>query len=457
MTLKKTLLVHLEKVIEESVNLAKESLDNKSLRFRYVPHVRETLQVEQRTFTQTSSSNRSITSKSEFHRDDFQKVLEKAKILPSYIEISRIIDTIKQKSSRSSSWIVVSIIRCAIRETLGSILDDTFEVLQSGLVDTLSGQLNEDELETRTNEAQRNLKSKLNDIKIRKSEYAMTAVKEILCQKRLYTVRMWMVGLHVLDNNIDGEGFLLRSTTQDDLTDIYPTGNPPIWYKQSDRIIPTSILEIEIEAINQPELSRKISRKMISLLLFRGSIDYWKYRAVPDSIECDYDLMINTLAKNTAGVKVTPDDLDEIAFHLNELPELIPKTILRGRYHQDTGLAIAYHKYEEAVKEKFTPQEIVNNCVIGLESIYLKLDYKKNKGSRLATAVSKILKNEGFNEPEVKKNVKNAYSKIRNKISHGTPLNKEARYLSQQLVGPLLEYLRKSIINLLKSGCYDFV
>lgn len=456
MNSEKNLEQHLEVLFEESVALAKESLQNKSLRLRYVPHVRETLRVDTGTFTQISSVTTDLTAKCEFHREDMSNLLDRIKQLSSYKYTMELVDALDERTNRSPKWIICSMITRIIEETLLIPLESFYDTVQSNLHGILDGSLEVENLRKKTVKARKTIEKRLKSARPRSSDYSLAAANELLNRTKLYKVKMWLTGLWVEGDVIEGERFVLRTPTEEDMTVTYSVGDPPIWGKQPNRIVPTSVLEIDFEAVDQPKISRKISRMMISLMLYRGSIDYWKYIAIPDSVDCNADVMGNLNAKHTSGVSVSSKNLDDLSFHLIELPAMIPDEMMKGRFRQETGLAVAYHMYEEAIRKKFTPQDYVNNSVIGLESMYLRLDYERDKGPRLSRLVASVLKDEGFSETEVKQNIRLAYKKIRNKMSHGAPLDDEERFLSVRLAEPLLQYLRMSIVILLKRNRQDF-
>ena len=456
MNSEKNLEQHLEVLFEESVALAKESLQNKSLRLRYILHMRETLRVDTGSFTLLSWITPDNIARCEFHREDMSNLLDRIKHLSSYKCIMKLVDALKEKPNRSPKWIIGSMITRIIEETLLIPLEAFYDTIQSNLHGILDGGLEVENLKEKTAKAQKTIKKRLKSARPRSSDYSLAAANELLNRTKLYKVKMWLTGLWVEGDVIEGEGFVLRVPTEEDMTVTYPVGDPPIWGKQPNRIIPTSVLEIDFEAVDQPEISRKISRMMISLMLYRGSIGYWKYIAIPDSVDCNADVMGTLNAKNTSGVSVSSKNLDDLSFHLIELPAMIPDEMMKGRFRQETGLAVAYHMYEKAVRKEFAPQDYVNNSVIGLESMYLKLDYKRDKGSRLSTLVASVLKDEGFSETEVEENIGLAYKRIRNKMSHGAPLDDKDRFLSARLAEPLLQYLRMSIVILLKKNRQDF-
>lgn len=444
----------LTSLVNDTVKLAKSSLKQKSLHFRYVPHVVETLQVQCETFVQMSSVIKSYTAKCEFHRDDFNQLFNAIEKLSSFRKMMSLIESLKTKPSRSSKWIVKSMMMSAIKETLLPPLNAIYEAIQPGFVGIIDGSLDDEKFRGIISEAQKELDSKIDSIQPRALDYARAATNELLSHKRTYNVKMWMTGLYIDGRTIRGRGFVLRSPMQTDLTSTYPFGGKSIWNKET-RIIPTSILEIKLRARNQPELSQMISKLEMSLKLFNGSINYWRYIAIPDGVDYDQDIMGNLDVKNTSGVRVSLDDKTELIFHLQELPKLIPEEMMRWRVRQDSGLVVAHNMYEKSVKE-YSPENVVNNAVIGLESMYLELDYKRDKGPRLAKLVSSILGNEKFQKEEVRENVRNAYRRIRNKMSHGSPLDNDDRLVAAEFAGPLINYLRKSIIILLKDGRQDF-
>jgi hypothetical protein len=442
-------------LVEDGVSLAKRTLEKKSLRFGYVPHVVETLQVQDKPGIQMSSIARSFTAKCEFHRDDFHRLLNEIEELSSYKKTMELIESRKKKPLRSPGWIIKSMMISVIKETILAPLDDFYERNQQSILKAIDGSLDTDKFGEVIANAQSELEAKLESIEPRVLDYAKAVTNELLGHKRIYKIVMWMTGLYVDGHEIRGRGFVFRAPTSTELTFTYPFGGKSIWGDGTNRIIPTSILEIKLKARDQPGLSQMISKLEMSLKLFKGSINYWRYVATPDDVDYDQDIMGNLDVRNTSGVRIGLADKNELIFHLQELPKLMPEEMMRWRVRQNTGLVVAYNMYEKSVRE-FSPQNVANNAVIGLESMYLELDYKRDKGPRLAKLVSSILENEGFSGSDVRKIVGNAYKRIRNKMSHGSPLNGDDRLLAAELAGPLINYLRNSIIILLKDKRQDF-
>lgn len=191
-------------------------------------------------------------------------------------------------------------------------------------------------------------------------------------------------------------------------------------------------------------------------MLLHGGIDYWRYFSTCDSIVEDYDEIYNTAVRETSGVVFGLSNKNDIDFHIRELPNLIPDEIMRGIFHQETGLAIAYQKYVEVLRTQHTPWDQVNSCIIGLEAIFLEQDYESGKGTRLAKRAAPVLFSEKISKTSIRNNITKGYSGIRNNIVHGTPLSKEDKQLSLKIVGPIVDYLRRSIILLIKDQIPDF-
>jgi hypothetical protein len=459
----KKIQLSLKELIEQSFELAKKALNNGLLRWSFLPYSHHTLVVEPSPvhIFERSYVKERMTVKPNLLSDDLRSLFKQIEQLPSYKDSSQIGRRICV-STISSDFIIRSMIRNAINTFFCSELQDAYFSWESSLqADNISEQNLDDKaiakkLQKIDSDFQSLAKEKVRLAKPSTADYVRGIIKQLTGDLRIWRVKMWLTELAVEGNPIEGKDFVLRSPTEKDLTITFPLGRPPRWHNQFREIIPRSILEIEIEAKDQPELSNKISRILKSLTLFHGSIDFIKHTETPEPFIQDEGLTLNSYVKNTGCVKVRSVNQESFSFHVTELPDMIPETIMRGVHHQDTGLSVGFQKYMSVVKEFQLPEDRVSNSIIGLESMYLKKNRERRRGSKLADAVSIALEQEGFDRDDVKTNVGTAYSKVRNRKLHGNPLNDEERGFANKLQGPILEYLRSSIILLIKKGKDNF-
>ncbi len=165
----------------------------------------------------------------------------------------------------------------------------------------------------------------------------------------------------------------------------------------------------------------------------------------------------NIVAHERGGRLITNSDFDELKYHIIDLPQLIPKDLLMGPYHQNTRLAVAYQCYSNAIYKLDAPNEILSEVIRGIESLYLPMDRNPGKGSRLARRVAAVLSNEDLDAREIKTNIKESYFAIRNPTSHGTPLDKKKQFSANERIPVLIEYLRNSILILIKEENESFI
>ncbi len=119
--------------------------------------------------------------------------------------------------------------------------------------------------------------------------------------------------------------------------------------------------------------------------------------------------------------------------------------ILNNQYYGVKAASRALAFYDEATQRK--PLEAILFTTIGLESLYARQETEQQ--FKMATRVTVALTCEEYQRATIFDDVLDAY-RIRNDFVHGAPADEEK---AKKIGDRLLEYLRRSILLWLQSGC----
>ena len=443
-------------LVREMTSLCREAVIRGSLRYRFLPYVRATLQITRSNFVQSCVIARTITAKAELFREDHSVFMKNSiESLDSFRAAVQLAEAVVN-NPKWAPRVVLRGLAYQIAEEMVSVLNGAYSEFETSIGRHLKETKNFDDLVDLQSELPSAITKHVKLHKTHHTGYVNRVLADLYGESKIWDVKIWLTGIHVNTEVMVGEGYELRTPTASDLTFDFPLGHPPSWLGTGNLVIPASILQIKLKGRDQPTLSQRISRLMKSLLLLNGGIDYWRYSATCGSVVENREESHNINVRAAGEVVLGTPNKDEVEFHMRALPEIIPDEIMRGIFNQETGLAIAYQKYEEVMRTQHTPWDRVNSCIIGLEAIFLEKGYERGKGRKLARRAAPVLASEKISKTSIRRNITNGYSIIRNNIVHGTPLTNEDRQLSIKILGPLVDYVRRSIILLIQEKKEDF-
>lgn len=407
----------LERFIDFAIDEVDSAHKEDRIRFQLIPMIRETRRQFTGDFSGLSSTliDKAITGV--FHPEDFRKFfIEHIKTSEEYNEIVDFVETEFPEFKANLESLDFYLFSRAIRNHFWNIKPD----IQSLVVEEF--------------------------------------LNEFFEKPIPWKISIWLTGLST-DVDHDFQKIIIKKPTEEDIAIYRNMDEPPFWYKNPDRIVPGAILETTYEPDGQSEaLFLFVRRLMMSLTLFKPGVDDLVRFYRPISLRSySPHKEENPNARERGGYKLKETDRDELKYHLLELPELLPKNMLRSPHHQSSRLVVAYQCYTNAIYKLEVRSEIYTELVRGIESLYLPLDEKRAKARRLAKRVSEILSAEGFDAGEVKKNVEKAYVVVRNPSSHGSPINIKEQNRISKYIPLMIEYLRKSMLLLLKQGNESFI
>lgn len=273
-----------------------------------------------------------------------------------------------------------------------------------------------------------------------------------------WEITIWLTGMQMLDD-FQTQEVTIKKPTEEDLMIERNEDDPPFWYKNPKQIVPSAILETTFYPSEQDaQVFVFVSRLLTSLKLFRPGIEEIITFENPVSlVSYSQQKLENPNVRERGGYSISKDDFDELKFHIENLPSLIPKEILKGPYDQSTRLAVAYQCYSNALYNLEVPNEVLTEVIRGIESLYLELDKEHGKASRLGNRVSTILSQGKKNLKEIKKTVSKSYVLVRNPTSHGTPMDTKMQYSVKERIPVMIGYLRKSLLILIEEGKDSFL
>jgi Apea-like HEPN len=228
-----------------------------------------------------------------------------------------------------------------------------------------------------------------------------------------------------------------------------------------DRVPPSSVLKIEMNAWRHYELQIEASKMTAMLRLFRVcSVIFGRQT-------------YSSLSPFTAMMGETSPP--EIPFHVNheitltsesakmlqQFWSLVEPNWLHKLQEQtpqkDTPISIAYERYCDSLLTNHPIERKISFAIMGLEAIYLGEKQTQELMYRLKLSVCKVLSKLDFENEEVRKHLKDGYQ-IRSEYVHGGRLSDgekkkyEAKGITlDKLACKLLDYLRISLLHLIVS------
>jgi hypothetical protein len=156
-----------------------------------------------------------------------------------------------------------------------------------------------------------------------------------------------------------------------------------------------------------------------------------------------------TGAKHRTG-RITAENRDLLRTCFERLGRVLPAAIAEEQQTKVDPLAIAYHRFSDALFARGVDEQRIASAVMGLESLFM--GDKDVIGYKLGLRAAKVLGYLGYDPHVVKRTVSEAYA-VRSKFVHGDRL--ETRDMDRlvkkhgsldRLLGECLGYLRSSII-----------
>lgn len=258
---------------------------------------------------------------------------------------------------------------------------------------------------------------------------------------------------------VDGTSLELRATTVSDFVGeraIDPLAGPFLTF-------PTAVMSITITARNAADLQQHVNRSVALLRLFElGSVKYESYDMTSESPFTPHS------GARMGGVGHMMSALEKYVLRDTGASRLrgfwraisphIDGAIDRAGSVSRKPLAIAYHRYEEALLRNGSEERRIANAVMGLEALYLTSDENQELGYRLKTRLARLMGPLGLDAHEVRSTVADAYT-VRSVYVHGDALSGKSRGRIERVYGGFdsllrrtLEYVRVGIIVSMLGG-----
>ena len=224
---------------------------------------------------------------------------------------------------------------------------------------------------------------------------------------------------------------------------------------------PTAILTLEILGRGPRQVQNKVQLIISILRLYRvGSIKHISYKMYTKSI-IDFGFgsvgTIEVLAPSEKYV-IKNEDVAQFKEFFNLMIDHVPKNFDEFTDSDVNHLSTAYKRYCDFLLGSNSDEKKITNLVMGLESLFLKVEEKQELSFRLKMRIAKMLSNFGFNPKEVKKIIAKAYD-LRSLYVHGGHISyKERTELEEkfdnvsQFIKTLSNYLRISILIFILIG-----
>jgi hypothetical protein len=183
---------------------------------------------------------------------------------------------------------------------------------------------------------------------------------------------------------------------------------------------PSSVMEI-VSAVKQPgEMQSKIDIAINILKLFKvGSIKYKSYRMYSKSLDPIYGGKLSTNdSKHVETCFIREEEIPNLKKFWQATENDVTKLKILNKADV-TFSDIAFTRYEDSLMHVGVIERKIADCMMGLESIFLRDGGEQQELSyRLRLRVAKLMNHFGYDPFEVKKLVNDAYG-IRSKFVHG--------------------------------------
>jgi len=249
---------------------------------------------------------------------------------------------------------------------------------------------------------------------------------------------------------------LLKQTEIEDLEKEYPV------YRHASKSfpsLPSAILNIEFFGRQADRIDMEVNQAIAILRLFKvASVKYILYTRYSESIiDVGASGTLTNLGPEKALEKsqITNEEMQKLKEFWQRMRVALPTNIYDHRETRVDHISIAYKRYCDALLQNGVIERGIANCVMGLESLFLKGNEMQELSYRLKMRVAKILSFLQYEPTKVKSVVKDAYD-IRSRFVHGDYLsNKEKNKFNREygdmhpLLLSLMNYLRISIITMI--------
>jgi len=234
---------------------------------------------------------------------------------------------------------------------------------------------------------------------------------------------------------------VLRQTTIEDLEKEFP-----VYGFIGPRFMPhpSAILSIQFLGRYANEIQTNVERAITVLRLFKvGSVRFISYRMFSESIT---DIMASgtiTAGQSEQALEkylVTEADTDRLKKFWQTMMRVLPRNLYELGEAKSDHLSIAYKRYCDALMQNGLLERRIANCVMGLESLFLKGGEAQELAYRLSVRTGKLFGLLGHQPHKVRETIKDAYE-TRSLFVHGGHLSYKDRKGLERVYGDLRSFL----------------
>lgn len=242
------------------------------------------------------------------------------------------------------------------------------------------------------------------------------------------------------------KGIKLRKVRKEDLTrevSLHPL------FGMRDWLMCDSILELHVPKGNAHDVSEKLEKLLVLLMLYReAAIGYKNYTMIPKSFQ-HFGGTISTgaLTSGQPRIIITQQDAVNISAFIAKLEPILPKNVVFGR--PIDPLEVSLKRYLDSLRLNVGVEEKLTYAVMGLESLFLKAQPEARY--RLAVRAAHVLGHLNENPSVVYSTASEAYQ-YRSLHVHGSVLGSEKQARAKEVLEKIQKYLRKVILFWLLAG-----
>jgi hypothetical protein len=208
---------------------------------------------------------------------------------------------------------------------------------------------------------------------------------------------------------------------------------------------PSAVVEIKMRVKDEPELSKKLEKTLLTLRLFRlGSIRSLRNDNTKLSVIWPFgtgSAWPNSGFAELRNYVVQDNEIDDFKKFFKTLFPIVQNE----KPEESAGLSIAITRYNNALLDQVDIERKLMTTMMALESLYSMPSDKGEIGYRISLRVAKLLSFLGFKPTEVRKNVEKSYY-VRSRVAHGVVVDVKKVGNVADLLNTLLEYLRLSLV-----------